>query len=90
MIFLFIVPFWAGPANFLVPLMIGARDMAFPRLNALSFWLFLFGGTIAIAGFITPGGAADFEFGTVGRVLEEVGDESGMIALEVDHVERSV
>jgi cytochrome c oxidase subunit 1 len=44
MIFLFIVPFWAGLANFLVPLMIGARDMAFPRLNALSYWLFVFGG----------------------------------------------
>src|SRR5262249_27764573 len=36
MIFLFIVPFWAGLANYLVPLMIGARDMAFPRLSALS------------------------------------------------------
>jgi cytochrome c oxidase subunit 1 len=44
MIFLFIVPVLAGFANYLVPLMIGARDMAFPRLNALSFWLFLFGG----------------------------------------------
>ena len=48
MIFLFIVPFWAGLANFLVPLMIGARDMAFPRLNALSYWLFLFGGRHAL------------------------------------------
>jgi len=44
MIFLFIVPVLAGFANYLVPLMIGARDMAFPRLNALSFWLLLFGG----------------------------------------------
>jgi cytochrome c oxidase subunit I len=44
MIFLFVVPVWAGLANYLVPLMIGARDMAFPRLNALSFWLLLFGG----------------------------------------------
>ncbi|TMK34012.1 MAG: cytochrome ubiquinol oxidase subunit I, partial [Actinobacteria bacterium] len=44
MIFLFIVPFWAGLANFVVPLMIGARDMAFPRLNAASYWFFLFGG----------------------------------------------
>ncbi len=34
--------------------------MAFPRLNAFSYWAFLFGGTIALAGFITPGGAADF------------------------------
>jgi cytochrome c oxidase subunit I len=44
MVFLFIVPVLAGFANYLVPLMIGARDMAFPRLNALSFWLLLFGG----------------------------------------------
>jgi cytochrome c oxidase subunit I len=44
MIFLFVVPVLAGFANYVVPLMIGARDMAFPRLNALSFWLLLFGG----------------------------------------------
>jgi cytochrome c oxidase subunit I len=44
MIFLFVVPVFAGFGNYFVPLMIGARDMAFPRLNALSFWLLLFGG----------------------------------------------
>ncbi len=46
MIFLFVVPVWAGFANYLVPLMIGARDMAFPRLNALSYWLFVAGGVV--------------------------------------------
>ncbi|MGW4352200.1 aa3-type cytochrome oxidase subunit I [Nocardia sp. NPDC004582] len=47
-------------ANIIVPLQIGAPDVAFPRLNALSYWLYLFGASMATAGFITPGGAADF------------------------------
>jgi cytochrome c oxidase subunit I len=46
MIFLFIVPVMSGFANYFVPLMIGARDVAFPRLNALSYWLLLFGGVV--------------------------------------------
>src|SRR6202046_2999067 len=46
MIFLFVVPVMAGFANYFLPLMIGARDMAFPRLNALSFWLLLLGGIV--------------------------------------------
>jgi cytochrome c oxidase subunit I len=46
MIFLFVVPVMAGFANYFLPLMIGARDMAFPRLNALSFWLLLLGGVV--------------------------------------------
>ncbi|HZC29747.1 MAG TPA: cytochrome c oxidase subunit I, partial [Gaiellaceae bacterium] len=58
MIFLFIVPFWAGLANYLVPLMIGARDVAFPRLNALSYWLYAFGGFVMFLSFFASGGAA--------------------------------
>jgi cytochrome c oxidase subunit 1 len=46
MIFLFVVPIMAGFGNYFVPLMIGARDMAFPRLNALSYWLLLAGGLV--------------------------------------------
>ncbi|MBV9818913.1 MAG: cytochrome c oxidase subunit I [Solirubrobacterales bacterium] len=49
MIFLFVVPVWAGFGNYFLPLMIGARDMAFPRLNALSFWLLAFGGIVFYA-----------------------------------------
>ena len=49
MIFLFVVPVWAGFGNYFLPLMIGARDMAFPRLNALSFWLLAFGGVVFYA-----------------------------------------
>ena len=58
MVFLVVVPILAGFANFLVPLMIGARDMAFPRLNALSYWLFLFGGMVLLLSFFASGGAA--------------------------------
>src|SRR5436305_6633448 len=49
MIFLFVVPIMAGFGNYFVPLMIGARDMAFPRLNALSYWLLLGGGIVFYA-----------------------------------------
>jgi cytochrome c oxidase subunit 1 len=49
MIFLFVVPMMSGFANYFVPLQIGARDMAFPRLNALSFWLFVCGGVVFYA-----------------------------------------
>ena len=58
MVFLVVVPILAGFGNFLVPLMIGARDMAFPRLNALSYWLFLFGGVVLMLSFFAQGGAA--------------------------------
>jgi cytochrome c oxidase subunit 1 len=55
MVFLFVVPVLAGFANYLLPLMIGARDMAFPRLNALSYWLFLGGGIVFYASvFFSP------------------------------------
>jgi cytochrome c oxidase subunit I len=58
MIFLVVMPVWAGLGNYLVPLMIGARDMAFPKLNALSYWLFLSGGLLMYSSFIF-GGAPD-------------------------------
>ncbi|HEX4755706.1 MAG TPA: cytochrome c oxidase subunit I [Candidatus Dormibacteraeota bacterium] len=58
MIFLWIIPVFAGFGNYFVPLMIGARDMAFPRLNALSFWLIPIGGLIMYSGFVFGGTAA--------------------------------
>ncbi|WP_419717514.1 cytochrome c oxidase subunit I [Gordonia malaquae] len=60
MLLLYAMPFAFGFANYLVPLHIGAPDVAFPRLNALGFWLFLFGGLVVAFGLLTPGGAADF------------------------------
>ena len=63
MIFLVVVPVWAGFANYLMPLMIGARDVAFPRLNAWSYWMFLFGGIALYASlFFTPPEAGWFSY----------------------------
>ncbi|MDQ3871789.1 MAG: cbb3-type cytochrome c oxidase subunit I, partial [Chloroflexota bacterium] len=58
MMLIFGTPAAAAFANYLVPLQIGAADMAFPRLNALSYWLYLFGSLVLISGFLTVGGAA--------------------------------
>src|SRR5690606_4969150 len=60
MLLLYATPIVFGFANYIVPLQIGAPDVAFPRLNAFSYWLFLFGGLIVLSGFLTPGGAAEF------------------------------
>ncbi|MGL5823293.1 MAG: aa3-type cytochrome oxidase subunit I [Nocardioides sp.] len=60
MLLLFATPLFFGFANVIMPLQIGAPDVAFPRLNMLSYWMYLFGGIIVGSGFLTPGGAADF------------------------------
>src|SRR5664280_812540 len=60
MLLMFATPIVFGFANFIMPLQIGSPDVSFPRLNALSYWLFLFGSLIATSGFLTPEGAADF------------------------------
>ena len=60
MLLMFATPIVFAFANFIVPLQIGAPDVAFPRLNAFAYWLYLLGSTLAVAGFITPGGAAAF------------------------------
>ncbi|MBO8197232.1 cytochrome c oxidase subunit I [Streptomyces smyrnaeus] len=60
MMLLFATPLFAGFANAIMPLQIGAPDVAFPRLNAFTYWVYLFGGLMVIGGFLTPNGAADF------------------------------
>jgi cytochrome c oxidase subunit 1 len=60
MLLMFATPLFVGFGNVIMPLQIGAADVAFPRLNMLSFWLFMFGSITAVAGFLTPGGAASF------------------------------
>ncbi|WP_449193641.1 aa3-type cytochrome oxidase subunit I [Actinomadura sediminis] len=60
MLLMFATPLFAGFANVVMPLQIGAPDVAFPRMNMLAYWLFLFGSLIVLAGFLTPNGAASF------------------------------
>ncbi len=60
MLLFFATPILFAFANYIVPLQIGAPDVSFPRLNAVAYWLYLFGASLTTAGFLTPGGAADF------------------------------
>ncbi len=60
MLLFFATPMVFAFANLVLPLQIGAPDVSFPRLNAFSYWLYLFGALTATAGFVTPTGAADF------------------------------
>ena len=60
MLLMFATPMFAGFANAILPLQLGAPDVAFPRMNGFSFWLYLFGSLMASAGFLSPDGAASF------------------------------
>ena len=60
MLLLFATPVVWAFGNYVLPLQIGAPDVAFPRLNAFGFWITLTGGVVMLLGFVTPGGAADF------------------------------
>src|SRR3712207_2794750 len=60
MLLFFATPLFFAFGNLIMPLQIGAPDVAFPRLNAFSYWLYLFGALTVVSGFLTPGGAADF------------------------------
>src|SRR5205823_8062022 len=60
MLLLFATPILFAFANYIVPLQIGAPDVSFPRLNAVAYWLYAFGSALALGGFLTPTGAADF------------------------------
>ncbi|TDC27999.1 cytochrome c oxidase subunit I [Streptomyces sp. 8K308] len=60
MMLLFATPLFAGFANWIMPLQLGSPDVAFPRLNALAYWMYLFGGLLVVGSLLTPQGAAAF------------------------------
>jgi cytochrome c oxidase subunit 1 len=72
MLLLFVSPFAIGLANYIIPLQIGARDMAFPRLNALGYWLTLFAGIVICGGFLTADGAAKFGWYAYSNLTDDV------------------
>ncbi len=84
MLLLYATPSLFGFANYIVPLQIGAPDVAFPRLNAFSYWLFLFGALIVMSSFLTPGGAADFGW-TAYTPLSDAGALARRRRRPVDH-----
>ena len=77
MLLLFATPAFFAFANLVLPLQIGAPDVAFPRLNAFSYWLFLLGGLIVLSGFVVPAGAADFGW-TAYTPLSDVTNSPGV------------
>jgi cytochrome c oxidase subunit 1 len=75
MIFLWIVPAGAAFGNYLIPLMIGAKDMAFPRLNAVAFWMIPIGGTLLISSFFfEPPGAGWTSYPPLSTSIAKVGE----------------
>jgi cytochrome c oxidase subunit 1 len=72
MLLLFATPLFAGFTNWIMPLQIGAPDVAFPRLNALAYWFFLFGALIVLSGFLTPEGGAAFGWFAYSPLTSEI------------------
>ncbi len=72
MIFLFVMPMFTGLANYIVPLQVGAADMAFPRINALSFWMIPLGGLMLFSGYAV-GGAANAGWTSYAPLSEQSG-----------------
>ena len=84
MLLMFATPLFAGFTNWIMPLQIGAPDVAFPRLNMFAYWLYLFGSLIAVGGFLTPQGAADFGWFAYSPLSDAV-HSPGVGARHVDH-----
>ena len=85
MIFLVVMPFGVAMMNYFIPLMIGARDVAFPRLNALSYWIFLFGGIFLYSSFFL-GGAPNggwFGYAPLSRIQPTNGMDFYAVGLQI-------
>ena len=85
MIFLVVMPFGVALMNYFIPIMIGARDVAFPRLNALSYWIFLFGGIFIYSSFFL-GGAPDggwFGYAPLSRIQPSNGMDFYSVGLQI-------
>ena len=84
MLLLFATPLFAGFANAIMPLQIGSPDVAFPRLNMFSYWLYLFGGLIAVLGLPVPAGRGQLRLVRV-RAAERRGELARRRRRPVDH-----
>jgi cytochrome c oxidase subunit I len=82
MIFLFIIPILAGFGNYIVPLQIGALDMAFPRVNALSFWMLPLAGLVLYSSYLL-GGPADAGWTQYAPLSEGVGAQGNSIGIDL-------
>ena len=83
MIFGAVMPAWVGLANWMIPLQIGAPDMALPRLNNLSFWILPFAGTLLLSTFLVPGGAPAGGWTMYPPLMEQFGDSFPMVIFAI-------
>jgi len=84
MIFLWIIPFWAGIGNYIVPLQLGAKDMAFPWLNAFAFWLIIPAGILMLAGyFVGPAEAGWTSYPPLSVLFSGDGQTLWIISLHI-------
>ena len=83
MIFGAVMPAWVGLANWMIPLQIGAPDMALPRLNNLSFWILPFAGALLMSAFLVPGGAPAGGWTMYPPLMEQFGASFPMVIFAI-------
>ncbi|MGB3299887.1 MAG: cbb3-type cytochrome c oxidase subunit I [Phormidesmis sp.] len=80
MIFLWTIPTFVGLGNYFVPLMIGAKDMAFPKLNAIAFWIIPFAGVLLLCSFFLPQGSAQAGWWSYPPLSTQIGESVGLFS----------